>query len=63
MTVHVRNLREIGRQLRLLEESIAAQRITIADLEANNFDAGSARERLTRLLESLDRILRQPARA
>jgi hypothetical protein len=63
MTVHVRNLREIGRQLRLLEESIAAQRITIADLEANNLDAGSARERLTRLLESLDQVLRQAAPA
>ena len=55
--MHVRNLRETGRQLRILEESIAAQRSAINDLESDNLDASRARERLTHLLESLDQLL------
>ena len=61
MTAHFRNLRETGRQLRILEESIAAQRLAIADLAASHADAASARERLRRLLESLDRLLKDAA--
>lgn len=57
MTAQVTGLREIRRRLRELEDAVAAQRKTIASLEARGLDATDEREHLARLLSGLDALL------
>jgi hypothetical protein len=57
MSAEVPKLAVVCRQLKVLEDAIAAQRRTIANLEASRLDTASARRRLTELLEQLDRVL------
>lgn len=57
MSAEVPKLAVVCRQLRVLEDAIAAQRRTIASLEACKLDTTPARECLTQLLEQLDGVL------
>ena len=57
MSAEVPKLAGVCRQLRVLEDAIASQRRTIANLEAGRLDTASARVCLTELLEQLDRVL------
>ena len=57
MSAEVPKLAGVCRQLRVLEDAIASQRRTIANLEACRLDAASARRYLAELLEQLDRVL------
>lgn len=57
MSAEVPKLAGVCRQLRTLEEAIAAQRRTIVSLEARKAETASARARLAQLLEQLDRVL------
>lgn len=57
MSAELPKLAGVCRQLRVLEDAIASQRRTIANLEACRLDTAAARECLTELLEQLDRVL------
>lgn len=59
MTAQVSGLPGVCRQLRVLEDAVAAQRRIITSLEASGLDAAAPRECLARLLAQLDRVLAQ----
>jgi hypothetical protein len=57
MTAQVSELPGVCRQLRVLEDAVAAQRRIITSLEASGLDTTASRQCLAQLLAQLDRVL------